>query len=64
MDYSYSFNRDEDVEYTGQYVETINTQIRGKDLPLGPLFSGIESFTVACGFELNGSGIGLVAKPE
>ena len=64
MDYSYTFNRDEDVEYTGQYVETINTQIRGKDLPLGPLFSGIESFTAACGFELNGSGIGLVAEPE
>ena len=64
MHYSYNFNRDEDVEYTGQYVETINTQIRGKDLPLGPLFSGIESFTAACGFELNGSGIGLVAKPE
>ena len=64
MDYSYTFNRDEDVEYTGQYVETINTQIRGKDLPLGPLFIGIESFTVACGFELNGSGIGLISKPE
>ena len=64
MDYSYSFNRDEDVEYTGQYVETVNTQIRGRDLPLLPLFSGIESFTIACGFELNGSGIGLVIKPE
>ena len=64
MDYSYGFNRDEDTEYTGQYIETIHTQIRGRDLPLGSVFSGIESFTVACGFELNGSGIGLVAKPE
>ena len=64
MDYIYSFNRDEEVEYTGQYIETITTQIRGKDLPLDPLFSGIESFTVACGFQLNGSGIGLVSKPE
>lgn len=64
MDYNYNFNRDEEVEYTGQYVQTVNTQIRGRDLPLAPLFSGIESFTVACGFELNGSGIGLVAKPE
>ena len=41
MDYNYNFNRDEEVEYTGQYVETVNTQIRGRDLPLAPLFSGI-----------------------
>jgi|TARA_R110000751_G_C13700155_1_gene473266 hypothetical protein len=64
MDHSYSFNRDEEVDYTGQYTQGVQTHIRGRDLPLGPIFSGIESFTVACGFELNGSGIGLVAKPE
>jgi len=64
MDYIYNFNRDEDTDYTGQYIETVATSVRGKDLPLEPLFSGVESFTLACGFKLNGSGIGLVAKPE
>ena len=64
MDYIYNFNRDENVDYTGQFVETITTQIRGKDLPLGPVCSGIENFAIACGFELNGSGIGLISKPE
>ena len=34
----------------------------GEDLPLDQYLSGVEGFTNACGFELNGSGIGLVAK--
>lgn len=62
MKYNYTFNRDEDVDYTGQYVENITTSVMGEDLPLNQYLSGVESFTVACGFELNGSGIGLVAN--
>ena len=64
MDYFYNFNRDEDVDYTGQYVETISTSIRGRDIAIEPLLSGVESFAIACGFELNGSGIGIVPPPQ
>tara|TARA_R110000751_G_scaffold76265_1_gene153685 strand:+ start:130 stop:324 length:195 start_codon:yes stop_codon:yes gene_type:complete len=64
MKYNYTFNRDQDVDYTGQFVENITTQILGADLPLNQVCSGIENFAAACGFELNGSGIGLVSKPE
>ena len=62
MKYNYNFTRNEDVDYTGQYVENISTTVLGEDLPLNLYLSGVEGFTVACGFELNGSGIGLVAK--
>ena len=62
MKYNYNFTRDEDVDYTGQYVENISTTVMGEDLPLNQYLSGVEGFTVACGFELNGSGIGLVDK--
>tara|TARA_A100001201_G_C3924371_1_gene151596 strand:- start:19 stop:210 length:192 start_codon:yes stop_codon:yes gene_type:complete len=62
MNYQYSFNRNEDVEYTGQFIEEIQTNIRGSDVTLDELFSGVETFTNACGFQLNGSGIGLVDK--
>jgi len=64
MKYNYNFNRDEDVDPTGQVVENISTAINGDaiNLPLDAVLSGVESFTIACGFELNGSGIGLVSK--
>ena len=39
-----------------------STGVRAINLPLDAVLSGVESFTVACGFELNGSGIGLVNK--
>jgi hypothetical protein len=64
MKYNYDFNRSEDEEYTGQYVESITTSIRGENPPLDAVLSGIETFTIACGFSLNGSGIGLVSNPE
>ena len=64
MKYNYSFSRDEDVNYTGQFVENISTQVLGADLPLDQVLSGVENFSIACGFILNGSGIGLISKPE
>lgn len=64
MKYNYIFNREEDVAATGQIIENINTSINGDEinLPLNAVLSGVENFTIACGFELNGSGIGLVSK--
>ena len=64
MKYNYVFNREEDVASTGQIIENINTSINGDEinLPLNAVLSGVENFTIACGFELNGSGIGLVSK--
>ena len=64
MKYNYNFNRDEDVDPTGQAIENISTTINGDaaNLPLDTVLNGVESFTLACGFELNGSGIGLVDK--
>ena len=64
MKYNYNFNREEDVASTGQIIENINTSINGDEinLPLNAVLSGVENFTIACGFELNGSGIGLVSK--
>jgi hypothetical protein len=65
MRYIYDFHRDEDIEqYSGQFTESVSTQIRGEDVVLDSFFSGVESFSIACGFTLNGSGIGLVAKPD
>ena len=64
MKYSYDFIRNDDVEYSGQYIEQIQTQVRGEELPLDSVCSGIESFLGAVGFTLNGSGIGLVPKEE
>ncbi len=64
MKYNYNFNRNEDVDPTGQVVENISTSINGDatNLPLDTVLSGVESFAIACGFELNESGIGLVSK--
>jgi hypothetical protein len=64
MKYSYDFIRADDVEYSGQYMEQIQTQIRGEDLPLDSVCSGVKSFFIAAGFTLNGSGVGLVPNEE
>jgi hypothetical protein len=64
MKYNYLFNRDEDVDYTGQFVENITTNCLGEDLTLEQILGGVENFSIACGFTLNGSGIGLVPKSE
>jgi|TARA_R110000751_G_scaffold155271_4_gene260432 hypothetical protein len=64
MRYTYDFVRSDDVEYSGQYMEQIQTQVRGEDLPLDSVCSGVESFFIAAGFTLNGSGVGLVPNEE
>ena len=57
MKYNYNFNRNEDVDPTGQVVENISTSINGdaNNLPLDTVLSGVESFAIACG-------LGLVSK--
>jgi len=62
-DYTYQFNRQEDIDPTGGLVaEDICTTIRGADPTLDQVLSGLSSFVPACGFNLNGSGIGVVAS--
>ena len=61
--YTYQFNRQEDVAPTGGIVaEDISTTLRGEDPTLDQVLSGLSSFVPACGFNLNGSGIGVVAS--
>ena len=61
-DYSYQFNRNEEVTPTGGIIaEDVSTTIRGDSPPLDSILSGINTFIPACGFNLNGSGIGLIA---
>ena len=65
MEQNYSFSRDDNIEPTGAQVATnISTSIRGNDPSFEAIMSGIESFSIACGFELNGSGIGRIPPVE
>tara|TARA_R100000008_G_scaffold86087_1_gene77844 strand:+ start:1578 stop:1769 length:192 start_codon:yes stop_codon:yes gene_type:complete len=61
--YNYSFHRQEEDEPTGATVsEDLQTNLRGLDPTLDQVLSGFEVFVPACGFDLQGSGIGLVPK--
>ena len=61
----YQFSRDDDIRPTGGQLQTeVRTSIRGTDPSLDAVLSGVQSFIVACGFELNGSGIGHIPPAE
>jgi hypothetical protein len=61
----YEFRREDDINPTGGEIQTqVNTSIRGTDPSLDAILSGVQSFIVACGFELNGSGIGHIPPAE
>jgi hypothetical protein len=61
----YEFRREDDIHPTGGEIQTqVNTSIRGTDPSLDAILSGVQSFIVACGFELNGSGIGHIPPAE
>ena len=65
MEQTYSFSRNDNIEPTGTLIAAdISTSIRGDHPPFEAIMSGIESFAVACGFELNGSGIGRIPPVE
>ena len=65
MEQNYNFSRNDNITPTGNNVSTnISTSIRGDEPPFEAVMSGIESFSIACGFELNGSGIGRIPRAE
>ena len=63
--YSYSLNRTYDDPITGQVVaQDVNTTIRGEEVQVIDILSGTQNFLISCGYELNGSGVGLIAPAE
>ena len=64
MQHNYNFNRHDEIEATGNQIQTdVSTSIRGTDPSLDVVLSGIQSFVIACGFDIGGSGIAPVAPP-
>ena len=64
MQHNYHFGRNDEIEPTGSQIQTdVTTSIRGTDPSLDSVLSGVQSFVVACGFEIGGSGIALIAPP-
>ena len=64
MQQSYNFSRNDDIDPTGSEIQTnINTSIRGTAPSLDAVLSGVQSFVIACGFEIGGSGIAPVPPP-
>jgi len=65
MEQNYNFNRNDNIDPTGTNMSTdISTSIRGDEPPFEAVMSGMEGFLIACGFELNGSGIGRIPRAE
>jgi hypothetical protein len=65
MQHNYNFNRNDEIEPTGSQIQTdVNTSIRGTDPSLDAVLSGIQSFVVACGFDIGASGISTVPPPS
>mgnify|MGYP001193464203 CR=1 FL=1 len=67
MDCSYRFTRNyEKPPPSGTLEPSVDTSILSyadQEIPLDSILSGMESFIIACGFDLEGSGIGPVAPP-
>lgn len=60
--YSYQFQRTYDDPITGSVVaQDVNTTIRGEEVQVSDILSGTQNFLISCGYELNGSGVGLIA---
>ena len=65
MQNTYNFSRSEDFDPTGSQISTdVNTSIRGNDPSLDAVLSGVQSFVIACGFDIGNSGIAPVAPPS
>lgn len=63
--YSYQFQRVYDDPITGHVVaQDVNTTVRGEHVQINDLLSGMQNFLTSCDYELNGSGVGLVAPAE
>ena len=64
MELSYHFGRSDNLGPTGTQISTdVTTSIRGDDPSLEAVMSGIQSFVIACGFDIGDSGIAPVAPP-
>lgn len=61
--YSYQFQRIFEDAVTGSVVgqEVISTA-RGEDVQMNDLLENMENFLNACGYQLNGSGVGLISE--
>ena len=65
MQQSYNFSRNDDIDPTGAEIQTnINTSIRGTNPSLDAVLSGVQSFVIACGFDIGSSGIATVPPPS
>jgi len=61
MQQNYHFSRNDDIDPTGNQIQTeVNTSIRGTSPSLDAVLSDIQSFVVACGFDIQNSGITIV----
>ena len=65
MQHNYNFSRNDEIDPTGNQIQTdVNTSIRGTNPSLDAVLSGVQSFIVACGFDIDGSGIAAVPPPS
>jgi len=68
MDCAYRFTRNyENPSPSGTLEPSVNTAVLSyadQEILLDSVLSGMESFILACGFELNGSGIGPVPPAQ
>ena len=64
MQQSFQFSRNDEIDPTGAEIHTnVNTSIRGITPSLDAVLSGVQSFVIACGFDIGHSGIAPVAPP-
>jgi len=64
MQQSFQFSRNDEIDPTGAEIQTnVNTSIRGITPSLDAVLSGVQSFVIACGFDIGHSGIAPVAPP-
>ena len=64
MEQTYHFGRSDNIDPTGDQVSSdITTSIRGQEPSFDAVMSGIQSFVIACGFDIGDSGIAPVAPP-
>jgi hypothetical protein len=62
--FTYQFERTDNIDpsVSSEVSDTVQTEVRGQNPSFDAIMSGVESFVLAAGFPLNGSGIGPVAK--
>jgi|TARA_Y100000310_G_scaffold324622_1_gene386704 hypothetical protein len=65
MERTYHFGRNDNFDPTGTQISSdVTTSIRGNDPSFEAVMSGIQSFVIACGFDIGDSGIAPVPPSE